>query len=122
MNRIPKKQEGAEGLLSFFSFKAFTRKNNLLLLYNDSYANLEDNTPRPISKSTVKNAQLVITLVDLNDGQFKKRRLQNLFGDNYLVRSNYIQKLNDNELLFYANGRTADAKKSIVKSLKLKAE
>lgn len=122
MNRVPKKQEGSDRLLPFLSFKAFARKNDLLLFFNDTYKNLADTTPRRLTKSTVANAQLIITQINLADGQFKTRRLQNFLGKKHLTQTKYIQKIKANELFFYANGRTPEAKKSIVKILKLKEE
>lgn len=122
MNRIPKKQEGMNIFFPFLSFKAFARKNHLLVLYNDSYENIAATTKRAMTKSTVKDANLVINQVDLNNGQFKVRRLQNLLGQKYLAQTNYIQRISDNELFFYANGREVGVKNSIVKILKLKAE
>lgn len=122
MSRIPKKQELGDQLSPFFSFKALARKNHLLFLFNDTYDNLSEVPLRKTTKATYKNANLVITQLALEDGTFKRRRLQPLVGNKYLTQTVYSYKINENELFFYANGRAVGAKISIVKTLKLKPE
>lgn len=122
ISRIPKKQALGEKLLPFSSFKAFARKDHLLFLFNDTYDNLSEVAQSPLVKATPKNAKLVITQLALEDGTFKRRRLQSLIGEKYLTQTIYSHKINENELFFYANGRVVGAKTSIVKTLKLKPE
>lgn len=122
MSRIPKKQRMIEEFSPYFSFKAFLRKQSLLVVFNDAYENLKPVATKKLTSSTIESANLVLTQLSLTNGSIKKRKLQNFLGNQYLMHTNYTNKISDNELFFYANGRSLGVKKSIGKVLKLKPE